>query len=161
MAPSGDVTERSALGRLALSIVTADLYDVAMGQSRKVYLDPTKFFALTYPTFDLREIVKDVLVRPRGENDKAVRQLELTYGGGKTHSLITSITWSMIPSNSPTFLQSTFGGLFCYKAAGRDRLPVPQRLRQLDGLVGFIPTPSPRLDSNFPIGQEWKVPCLS
>ena len=81
--------------------------------------------------------------------------------GGMPWSLITSITWSMIPSNSPTFLQSTFGGLFCYKAAGRDRLPVPQRLRQLDGLVGFIPTPSPRLDSNFPIGQEWKVPCLS
>ena len=76
-------------GDLALSIFAADLYDVAMGQGRPVYLDPKEFFALTYPTYNLREMVKDVLLRLAGKNDKAVRQLELTYGGGKTHSLIT------------------------------------------------------------------------
>lgn len=76
-------------GDLALSIFAADLYDVAMGTGRSVYLDPEEFFALTYPTFNLREMVKDVLLRLAGKNDKAVRQLELTYGGGKTHALIT------------------------------------------------------------------------
>lgn len=76
-------------GDLALSIFAADLYDVAMNRGRSVYRDPTEFFALTYPTFNLREMVKDVLLRLAGKNDKAVRQLELTYGGGKTHSLIT------------------------------------------------------------------------
>ncbi len=76
-------------GGLALSIFAADLYDVAMGKGRSVYLDPGEFFALTYPTLNLREMVKDVLLRLGGKNDKAVRQLELTYGGGKTHSLIT------------------------------------------------------------------------
>ncbi len=76
-------------GDLALSIFAADLYDVAMGMGRPVYRDPKEFFALTYPTFNLRQMVKDVLLRLAGKNDKAVRQLELTYGGGKTHALIT------------------------------------------------------------------------
>jgi hypothetical protein len=76
-------------GQLTLSTFAADLYDVAMGRGRSVYRDPKEFFALTYPTFNLRELVKDVLIRLSAKNDKAVRQLELTYGGGKTHALIT------------------------------------------------------------------------
>lgn len=47
-------------GDLALSIFAADLYDVAMGKGRAVYLDPKEFFALTYPTYNLREMVKAV-----------------------------------------------------------------------------------------------------
>ena len=50
---------------------------------------PAEFFALTYPTYNLRELARDVVLRLAGKNDKAVRQLELTYGGGKTHALIT------------------------------------------------------------------------
>ncbi|MFW0859479.1 MAG: DUF499 domain-containing protein [Dehalococcoidia bacterium] len=76
-------------GELSLSIFAADLYDVVMGQAKPIYQRPDEFFALTYPTFNLREMVKDVLLRLAGKNDRAVRQLELTYGGGKTHSLIT------------------------------------------------------------------------
>ncbi|MBZ0278398.1 MAG: DUF499 domain-containing protein, partial [Anaerolineae bacterium] len=60
-----------------------------MGRARPVYQDPSEFFALTYPTFNLRELAKDVVGRLAGRNDKTVRQLELTYGGGKTHTLIT------------------------------------------------------------------------
>lgn len=68
----------------------ADLYNVVMQKgARPVYEDPTQFFALTYPTYNLRELVKDVMTRLVGKNDKAIRQLELTYGGGKTHTLIT------------------------------------------------------------------------
>src|SRR6266487_949519 len=76
-------------GELSLSLFAADLYDVAMGTARPVYQDPSHFFALTYPTFNLRELAKDVVLRLAGKNDKAIRQLELTYGGGKTHTLIT------------------------------------------------------------------------
>src|SRR5207248_1257065 len=47
------------------------------------------FFALTYPTFSLRELAKDVVLRLAGKNTKAIRELDLTYGGGKTHTLIT------------------------------------------------------------------------
>lgn len=85
------VTVRDDLksGELSLAVFAADLYDVVMHKARRVYQDPAEFFALTYPTFNLRELSKDVVLRLAGKNDKAIRQLELTYGGGKTHTLIT------------------------------------------------------------------------
>lgn len=77
-------------GDLPLHLFAADLYDVMMQRGkRKIYEDPEQFFALTFPTFNLRRLVRDVVLRLAGKNDKAVRQLELTYGGGKTHTLIT------------------------------------------------------------------------
>ena len=77
-------------GELSLAQFAADLHEVTLAQGRRpVYEDPEKFFALTYPTHALRELVKDVAARLAGKSDKAVRQLELTYGGGKTHTLIT------------------------------------------------------------------------
>ena len=76
-------------GKLSLSMFAADLYDVVMNRAEPIYQDPREFFALTYPTFNLRGLVKDVLLRLAGKNDKAIRQLQLTYGGGKTHTLIT------------------------------------------------------------------------
>ncbi|MBN1139681.1 MAG: ATP-binding protein [Anaerolineae bacterium] len=76
-------------GELSLAAFAADLYDVAMRKGRRpIYEDPAQFFALTYPTYTLRELARDVVQRLAGQNDKAVRQLELTYGGGKTHTLI-------------------------------------------------------------------------
>jgi len=76
-------------GELSLSMFAADLYDVVMNRAKPIYQDPQEFFAFTYPTFNLRGLVKDVLLRLAGKNDKAIRQLQLTYGGGKTHTLIT------------------------------------------------------------------------
>jgi hypothetical protein len=76
-------------GELSLSQFAADLYDVAMGEGTDLYRDRNKFFAFTYPTYSMRDLAKDVANRLAGKNDKAVRQLELTYGGGKTHTLIT------------------------------------------------------------------------
>jgi predicted AAA+ superfamily ATPase len=81
-------------GELSLNIFAADLYDVAMDKAKPVYQDAREFFSLTYPTFNLRELAKDVVRRLLGKSDKAVRQLELTYGGGKTHSLIT--LWHLV-----------------------------------------------------------------
>ena len=66
-------------GELPLAIFAADLYDVVMQKGlRPVYEDPAQFFALTYPTYNLRELARDVVLRLAGQNDKAVRQLELT-----------------------------------------------------------------------------------
>jgi len=77
-------------GELPLHMFAADLYEVLMqGGKRPIYEDPENFFALTFPTYNLRQLVRDVVLRVAGANDKAVRQLELTYGGGKTHTLIT------------------------------------------------------------------------
>lgn len=88
-------------GELALSIFAADLYDVVMERARPVYQQPREFFSFTYPTYNLRELAKDVVLRLAGRNDKAVRQLELTYGGGKTHTLITLFHLVQNPQSLP------------------------------------------------------------
>jgi len=77
-------------GELSLYMFAADLYEVMMQRGKRpVYEVPEQFFTLTFPTYNLRRLVRDVVLRLAGKNDKAVRQLELTYGGGKTHTLIT------------------------------------------------------------------------
>ena len=76
-------------GELSLADFAADLHDVVMQKgARPVYEDPERFFALTYPTLPLRDIARDVALRLAGRNTKAIRQLEITYGGGKTHTLV-------------------------------------------------------------------------
>ena len=77
-------------GELSLAVFAADLYDVVMQKGqRPVYERPGEFFALTFPTYNLRELVKGVAQRLAGRSDKAYRKLAVTYGGGKTHTLIT------------------------------------------------------------------------
>lgn len=95
------VREDLKSGDLPLATFAADLYDVIMGRARPVYQEPGEFFALTYPTFNLRELTKDVILRLAGKNDKAVRQLVLTYGGGKTHALITLFHLVNDPAHLP------------------------------------------------------------
>lgn len=89
-------------GELPLHMFAADLYEVLMQSGKRpVYEDPEKFFALTFPTYNLRRLVRDVVLRVAGRNDKAVRQLELTYGGGKTHTLITLLHLVTDPASLP------------------------------------------------------------
>ena len=48
-------------GELSLAVFAADLYDVVLQKGqRKVYEDPAEFFALTFPTLNLRDLVRDV-----------------------------------------------------------------------------------------------------
>ena len=89
-------------GKLSLSIFAADLYDVVMQKGlRPVYEDPAEFFALTYPTYNLRELVKDVCLRLAGRTDKAYRKISVNYGGGKTHSLVTVWHLAHAPETLP------------------------------------------------------------
>ena len=89
-------------GELPLNIFAADLYEVLIKSGKRpVYENPAEFFALTFPTYNLRKLVRDVVRRVAGKNDKAVRQLELTYGGGKTHTLITLLHLVADPDNLP------------------------------------------------------------
>ncbi len=88
-------------GELSLATFAADLYEVTMERGRRVYQEPREFFALTYPTYNLRELARDVALRLAGRNEKAVRQLELTYGGGKTHTLITLYHLANDPERLP------------------------------------------------------------
>jgi len=89
-------------GELSLAVFAADLYDVVMQKGRRpVYENPAEFFALTYPTYNLRELVKDVVLRLAGKSDKAYRKLSVNYGGGKTHTLITLTHLVHDPSGLP------------------------------------------------------------
>ena len=89
-------------GELPMHMFAADLYEVMMQSGKRpVYEKPENFFALTFPTYNLRHLVQDVVLRLAGKNDKAVRQLELTYGGGKTHTLITLLHIVNDPDNLP------------------------------------------------------------
>ncbi len=89
-------------GELSLAMFAADLYEVLMQRGKQpVYEDPQSFFSLTFPTHNLRNLVRDVSQRLANKNDKAVRQLELTYGGGKTHTLITLFQLHNDPEHLP------------------------------------------------------------
>jgi predicted AAA+ superfamily ATPase len=76
-------------GRLTLDEFAADLNGVRTGESPAVYREATMFFSRTYPTFRMKQLVRDVLLRLAGEGGKPVQQLQVAYGGGKTHTLIT------------------------------------------------------------------------
>ena len=76
---------------LSLKSFAADLYDVMLGRNAGVYHDTKDFFALTYATVRLRDLARDVMWRLAGKSEKAVRQLHVTFGGGKTHSLIALV----------------------------------------------------------------------
>lgn len=92
-------------GDLPLHLFAADLYEVVMQRGEQpIYENPQEFFALTFPTYNLRQLVRDVVLRLAGKNDKAVRQLELTYGGGKTHTLITLRHLVHAPDKLPDLL---------------------------------------------------------
>lgn len=89
-------------GELSLSMFAADLDEVILKKGKRpIYEDPAKFFALTYPTYNLRNLARDVVRRLAGKTDKAVRQLNLTYGGGKTHTLITLFHLVNDPASLP------------------------------------------------------------
>ena len=79
----------------------ADLHDVMLGSNPGIYHDPKEFFALTYATPRLRDLVRDVLMRLAGLSEKAVRQLYLTFGGGKTHAEVTLVHLTRDPDALP------------------------------------------------------------
>lgn len=84
------VREDVRTGQLSLQEFAADLFDVVNRTGKRpIYEDPAKFFSLSYATGAQRDIAAATAERLRGKSDKAIRQLELTYGGGKTHTLVT------------------------------------------------------------------------
>lgn len=77
-------------GKLGLSDFAARLKDVIDKSSNSIYVDPKSFFENTYPTEGLKELAKSVFSRLSGKQggNPAIR-LETSFGGGKTHDLIT------------------------------------------------------------------------
>ena len=75
-------------GTLQLAEFAADLYGVRTGDAPNVYRLPNLFFSRTYPTYNLKTLVRDVFQRLSGRGGKPVIDVQVTYGGGKTHALI-------------------------------------------------------------------------
>lgn len=71
----------------------ADLSSVVNGTAPQDYLDPAAFFAKTYPTRGIKELLKAVCLRisGRGGEVSSIIRLGTQYGGGKTHALISLV----------------------------------------------------------------------
>ena len=77
-------------GRIADADFAADLASVIAGTASPEYREPARFFANTYPTRGLRDLLANVCRRLSGAGGEAaaIFRLDTTYGGGKTHGLI-------------------------------------------------------------------------
>ena len=75
-------------GTLTLAEFAADLYGVRTSDAPNVYRLPNLFFDRTYPTYNLKSLVRDVFQRLSGRGGKPVIRVQVAYGGGKTHALI-------------------------------------------------------------------------
>ena len=73
---------------LTLAEFAADLYAVRTGDAPNVYRLPDLFFDRTYPTDNLKTLVRDVFQRLSRHGGKPVIRVQVAYGGGKTHALI-------------------------------------------------------------------------
>ncbi len=77
-------------GNVADADFAADLAQVIVGKGNEEYLDPARFFANTYPTRGLKNLLANVCRRLSGAGGEAaaIFRLDTSYGGGKTHGLI-------------------------------------------------------------------------
>ena len=80
-------------GRVADADFAADLASVIDGKASAEYSEPARFFANTYPTRGLRDLLANVCRRLSGVGGEAaaIFRLDTTYGGGKTHGLIALV----------------------------------------------------------------------
>ena len=77
-------------GTVAEAEFAADLAQVLTGEAPPDYCDPARFFANTYPTRGLKDLLASVCRRLSGTGGEAaaIFRLDTSYGGGKTHGLI-------------------------------------------------------------------------
>lgn len=76
-------------GTMAVGDFAARLGTVISRTGPADYTDPVRFFANTYPTVGLKELLTQVLGRLSGRpGSSAVFRLDTSFGGGKTHGLI-------------------------------------------------------------------------
>ena len=77
-------------GAITEADFAADLAQVIVGEGNAEYLDPARFFANTYPTRGLKNLLANVSRRLTGAGGEvaSIFRLDTSYGGGKTHGLI-------------------------------------------------------------------------
>lgn len=88
MTPHADV----AAGQFNAAEFAADLHQVATGQTtQSEYAEPRQFFARTFLTEGLKDLLDRVARRMSGDtNASPVVNLQTNFGGGKTHSMLAA-----------------------------------------------------------------------
>ncbi|MDJ1372719.1 Swt1 family HEPN domain-containing protein [Gulosibacter molinativorax] len=87
LSPHPDIAE----GNFARAEFAADLHQVAVGEASPEYGDPIQFFERTYLTEGLKTLLKMSAKRIAGDaNAQSVVNLQTTFGGGKTHSMLAA-----------------------------------------------------------------------
>ena len=84
VAPHADVRE----GRFINAEFAADLWQVLNGRAEEEYQDPQAFYARTFITDGLADLISIAARRLSGQGGEPVIELQTSFGGGKTHSLI-------------------------------------------------------------------------
>ena len=84
VAPHPDVAQ----GRFTQAEFAADLWQVLNGRAEEEYQDPKAFYARTFITDGLRDLIRIAAQRLSGQGGEPVVELQTSFGGGKTHSLI-------------------------------------------------------------------------
>jgi predicted AAA+ superfamily ATPase len=112
-----------AMGRFDLAEFAADLHQVANGLGRAEYSDPLEFFRRTYLTEGLRQLLSEVARRLASSGGVPVIDLQTTFGGGKTHSLIA--LWHLFSGVALSELPQEVQDLV--REAGLDKLPAVRR----------------------------------
>jgi predicted AAA+ superfamily ATPase len=82
--PHSDV----ASGTFEQAEFAADLHEVYLGTAESEYQDPRAFFARTFLTTGLTELLVGAARRLSGTGGDPVIELQTNFGGGKTHSMI-------------------------------------------------------------------------
>lgn len=108
VAPHRDVRE----GSYQQAEFAADLWQVYENTGSPEYCDPYEFFRRTYVTDGLGELLAKANQRLRGNGGDPVVELQVTFGGGKTHSMIA--------------LYHLFGGAITANLAGAEGLELGQ-----------------------------------
>ena len=112
-----------ARGRFSLAEFAADLYQVSQGEGAAEYADPVEFFRRTFLTVGLRQLLGDAVARLTTGGGSPVVDLQTSFGGGKTHSMIAlyHLCSGVELSQLPPEVQEVV------RAAGATELPTVRR----------------------------------
>ena len=77
-----------AAGRYHQAEFAADLAAVVAGNTAPEYQDPKEFFARTYLTGGMQQLLVSTVQRLAGKGGEPIVQLKTAFGGGKTHTML-------------------------------------------------------------------------
>jgi uncharacterized protein len=116
-------------GSFKQSEFAADISQVASGTASAEYQDPEKFFSRTFITEGMRLLLISVVQRMVGQGGDPVIQLQTSFGGGKTHTMLAV----MHLAQKAVSTDKLEGIPPILDAAGIDELPVA-RIAVIDGI---------------------------